>query len=830
MYTYNFQIPRISSANSLQPEMLSRSGFQPYRPDERLTHPAGPFLESFNPFGSLPGLPPGTQSGFSHKHSASTKMLTLDAGGLLNAGGMQYPEQLFFDPRFQNMYRAGGHLPHAHAHPLYAGFPYSPLYGMLPSGPTSLGMVPGMHMKLEEEHRARLRDEEAQREKERQLREQREQREREREQRETELREKEQREREQREKELREREREQREKELREKEQREREREREREMQEKEREARETRERLHHYSSLYGPMQRNLNLLAPLLPPGLTSTLPLGRLPPTPGMHSIPQMSSYLSAPPRQSPHGPMALNLGLGGLSLPPPRNVGSPALNQLSHHLTHPSVSTSLSLGHSGVPVSMAHSAVSMAMAHSVPTSLSLGHLPPPTSIGLSHSVPSSGLNLSHHSGGLNLSHAPVSTSANSNLSHHTHTHNTPTMATSLNLSHSNSPSEPQSLNLSSSREPTPAHSSSNIPTGPTASMAHYYQSIAQLQQQQSLHLQQQQHAAAVAAAAAAAAAAKSNHVPAIPADDLSSEREHNHVNQKSSRSSPSSGSINLTNPVPAKSPQSTLAFSSAKEGVKSYGASTEPNNVKRVSEISTIPVTVKSSPVVEMNGGSADDKCLAKSSTEKAIVMDEPTHKPILDHSKEDNGNSTTIPISAIDVEHPSGEPKTDSVLTLPSTTITGEAIPMTTTSADPSTVLQPIDSDKSTAKPDVSGNLHLPPHSPLNPHQHINPTPEKAVIMNKEPITINNTSSEDESSTVQGSCVSVATPPPVQLTPAITLTDAIVSAASIDSQTDEVRLIASPLSTTSNTAAPSPGPPGDKISGNGTNPLLATDHVK
>lgn len=53
---------------------------------------------------------------------------------------MQYPDQLFLDSRFQNMFRAGNHLPHAHAHPLYAGFQYPSLYGLLPAAP-SMGMV-----------------------------------------------------------------------------------------------------------------------------------------------------------------------------------------------------------------------------------------------------------------------------------------------------------------------------------------------------------------------------------------------------------------------------------------------------------------------------------------------------------------------------------------------------------------------------------------------------------------------------------------------------------------------------------------------------------------
>lgn len=44
---------------ALQPELLARSGFQPYRSDERLMHPAGAFpLEAYSHFAGLPGIPP----------------------------------------------------------------------------------------------------------------------------------------------------------------------------------------------------------------------------------------------------------------------------------------------------------------------------------------------------------------------------------------------------------------------------------------------------------------------------------------------------------------------------------------------------------------------------------------------------------------------------------------------------------------------------------------------------------------------------------------------------------------------------------------------------
>lgn len=49
-----------SQAATMQPELLARSGFQPYRSDERLMHPAGAFpLDAYSPFAGIAGMPPG---------------------------------------------------------------------------------------------------------------------------------------------------------------------------------------------------------------------------------------------------------------------------------------------------------------------------------------------------------------------------------------------------------------------------------------------------------------------------------------------------------------------------------------------------------------------------------------------------------------------------------------------------------------------------------------------------------------------------------------------------------------------------------------------------
>lgn len=171
-----------------------RSGFQPYRPDERLTHPAGvfPSLDTF----------------------ATLNSMSMHAGSLFNPT-FQYSD--FMDPRLSNMYRAPvGHPAHA-AHAMYPHFPAyaSQLYSMLPNASLPMG-IPNMMKMVEEEQRLRLREEELRQqklakeleEKQRQKEAQREKERKEREKREKEQRLKEQREKEQRIKEQRERERE----------------------------------------------------------------------------------------------------------------------------------------------------------------------------------------------------------------------------------------------------------------------------------------------------------------------------------------------------------------------------------------------------------------------------------------------------------------------------------------------------------------------------------------------------------------------------------------------------------------------------------------------
>lgn len=81
-----FQIPRLSNnanqqsaAANMQSELLARSGFQPYRPDERHLHPAGaPFtMDSFSPFGHIPGLAASKNRTHQYKRSRCLTSLSI---------------------------------------------------------------------------------------------------------------------------------------------------------------------------------------------------------------------------------------------------------------------------------------------------------------------------------------------------------------------------------------------------------------------------------------------------------------------------------------------------------------------------------------------------------------------------------------------------------------------------------------------------------------------------------------------------------------------------------------------------------------------------------
>lgn len=303
---------------------LARSGFQPYRPDERLAHPAGTFpLDAYSGFPGMPGINPAAVFG-------------------------PYPE-LYLDPR---LFRPGPHS----MYPGMGTHPYPPhMYGMMPS-PMALGAFDRRFEVAEEAARVRQRHEdEVAREKEREMRE-REREQREKEQRERERREKEQREKEQREKEQREREAQQQREQLREKEQ------REAQQQQQQQEAARILSS-HHYQTMYGhPSMRGMshNLLGQLFPPGLglrPGQLSMPSLPPSPYGHPS-AGGGQQQQQQRQSPHSAAAaaamnLNLGLG-LSHP-----GVASLNLSHHHhamaggslnLTHPS----LAMTHPGL---MAH-----------------------------------------------------------------------------------------------------------------------------------------------------------------------------------------------------------------------------------------------------------------------------------------------------------------------------------------------------------------------------------------------------------------------------------------------------------------------------------------
>ncbi|XP_017007947.3 uncharacterized protein px isoform X1 [Drosophila takahashii] len=410
---------------SLQPELLARSGFQPYRSDERLMHPAGAFpLEAYSHFAGLPGIPPAA---------------------FLNPAGLPYTEQLYLEHRYQLFRAAGAHPSHPHAAALYPQMasPYSHLYSMMPGA--ALGISPAMHdrMKLEEEHRARIareeeREREMQREKERELREQRE---------------KEQREKEQREKEQREREREQREKEQREKEA------RERKLRDEERERERERQQLlnasHHYSNqLYSPLNRNL--LGSMIP-HLNMSL---RGPPG-ALHGLPGMSHYHAAAAnaqRQSPHGAMGLNLGMAGLPGVPQLGGHGP---NLQHHLQQ----AAMGLAHPGA-AGLTHPGFSAAAlglsAHPHSLNLSHPHMSPHHPASLAHQLPP---HTSSAGGGGGLSNSIPVTASSSLSASSPHSHSSLNLTAAVKLSADQVPtSMPSGV--------TTTTSSSHIP-----SMGSYY-----------------------------------------------------------------------------------------------------------------------------------------------------------------------------------------------------------------------------------------------------------------------------------------------------------------------------------------------------------------
>ncbi|EDW91798.1 uncharacterized protein LOC6531277 isoform X1 [Drosophila yakuba] len=422
------KIARLSHAPqtaSLQPELLARSGFQPYRSDERLMHPAGAFpLEAYSHFAGLPGIPPA----------------------FLNPAGLPYTEQLYLEHRYQLFRAAGAHPSHPHAAALYPQMasPYSHLYSMMPGA--ALGISPAMHdrMKLEEEHRARLareeeREREIQREKERELREQREKEQREKEQREKEQREREQREKEQREKEA-----------------------RERKLRDEERERERERQQLltasHHYSNqLYSPLNRNL--LGSMIP-HLNMSL---RGPPG-ALHGLPGMSHYHAAAAnaqRQSPHGAMGLNLGMAGLPGVPQLGGHGP---NLQHHLQQ----AAMGLAHPGA-AGLTHPGFSAAAlglgAHPHSLNLSHPHMSPHHPASLAHQLPPH----TSSAGGGGLSNS-IPVTASSSLSASS-PHTSLNLTSSVKLSADQVPTSTPSGGVSGSGMP-PTTSSSHIPN-----MGHYY-----------------------------------------------------------------------------------------------------------------------------------------------------------------------------------------------------------------------------------------------------------------------------------------------------------------------------------------------------------------
>lgn len=333
---------------SLQSELLARSGFQPYRPDERHLHPAGQFpIESFSPFGPIPGMPPSSEfekTCFNFK-TAKIFIFIFTPGGLFNPSALSYHEALY-------MLRSN---PHAALYSQLAS-PYPPhLYGLLPGSPANL---PAIHerMKLEEEHRARIarEEEKAREEREREMRE-REQREKE--MREREQREKEQREREKREKEMRERE--MREKEMREREMREKE-QREREMREREQREREKMIQQHHFMQ----SQRN--------PYGL-----LGLFPPMVGLRPSQMHPAYTSMHPSLLGLPPLPTTLA-SSLPIPPHHSQQSPQnIPPSAVPTSSPGLSVMSPLGLTSSPHGLPHSLP----LFPPPAHLYSPHLAPPT-----------------------------------------------------------------------------------------------------------------------------------------------------------------------------------------------------------------------------------------------------------------------------------------------------------------------------------------------------------------------------------------------------------------------------------------------------------------
>lgn len=447
------RLSHIPQAASLQPELLARSGFQPYRSDERLMHPAGAFpLEAYSHFAGLPGIPP---AGKFIRMKTLDSIITIDSStAFLNPAGLPYTEQLYLEHRYQLLRAANAHPSHPHAAALYPQMasPYSHLYSMMPGA--ALGISPAMHdrIKLEEEHRARLareeeRERELQREKERELREQREK-----EQREKEQREKEQREREQREKE-------QREKEARERKLRDEERERERERQQ-------LLNASHHYSNqLYSPLNRNL--LGSMMP-----HLNLGlRGPPGP-LHGLPGMSHYHAAAAnaqRQSPHAAMGLNLGMAGLPGVGVSPLGGHGPPNLQHHLQQ----AAMGLAHPAA-AGLTHPGFSAAAlglsAHPHSLNLSHPHMSPhhPASLAAAHQLPPHTSAASVGGVGVSSNSIPVTSSSSSSASS-PHASLNLTAAVKLGAEQSAPTSTPSG---SSGSGVPPTTSSSHIPP-----MSHYY-----------------------------------------------------------------------------------------------------------------------------------------------------------------------------------------------------------------------------------------------------------------------------------------------------------------------------------------------------------------